>query len=177
MLHCCCRVRPRTPRDGRLPASSRQQPSGAWRQQPPMPALHWPHAACTVHACCHPALTDCLPPPPACPYRHLLQIHYEGGGSRTPATDVVCPMYARVHQIVALTDEPGKPYRMCPHALAGAVCSLHLSPPPAFPTCCAVLAWAGGRACCRRAPPRRPLRVLAQHGQQHRQHPQVLGGL
>ena len=25
-------------------------------------------------------------------------VHYEGGGSRTAATDFVCPMYARVHQ-------------------------------------------------------------------------------
>eukprot|EP00955_Chlamydomonas_euryale_P067326 359819-Chlamydomonas_euryale.AAC.1 len=26
-------------------------------------------------------------------------VHYEGGGSRTVATDVVCPMYARPHQL------------------------------------------------------------------------------
>lgn len=26
-------------------------------------------------------------------------VHYEGGGSRTAATDICCPMYARVHQI------------------------------------------------------------------------------
>ena len=26
-------------------------------------------------------------------------VHYEGGGSRTAATDICCPIYARVHQI------------------------------------------------------------------------------
>lgn len=26
-------------------------------------------------------------------------VHYEGGGSDTPGTDIICPMYARVHQI------------------------------------------------------------------------------
>ena len=34
-------------------------------------------------------------------------VHYEGGGSRTPATDFVCPMYARVHQARA----PRRPAR------------------------------------------------------------------
>ena len=29
-------------------------------------------------------------------------VHYEGGGSRTAATDFVCPMYARVHQARSL---------------------------------------------------------------------------
>lgn len=38
---------------------------------------------------------------------HAAQLHYEGGGSRTAATDIVCPMYARVHQILRLADEPG----------------------------------------------------------------------
>lgn len=37
-----------------------------------------------------------------------MQIHYEGGGSRTPATDIVCPMYARVHQVLRLADDPGE---------------------------------------------------------------------
>ncbi len=35
----------------------------------------------------------------------MLQVHYEGGGSRTPATDVICPMYARVGQILSIADE------------------------------------------------------------------------
>ncbi len=26
-------------------------------------------------------------------------LHYEGGGFLTPATDIVCPMYARVSQV------------------------------------------------------------------------------
>jgi hypothetical protein len=38
---------------------------------------------------------------------HLAQIHYEGGGSRTPATDIICPMYARVHQVLKLAELPG----------------------------------------------------------------------
>jgi beta-galactosidase/beta-glucuronidase len=28
-------------------------------------------------------------------------VHYEGGGFTTPATDIICPMYARVAQIEA----------------------------------------------------------------------------
>lgn len=39
-------------------------------------------------------------------------VHYEGGGSRTAATDFVCPMYARVHQA-----------RLHP-SVAGAACCL-----------------------------------------------------
>ena len=26
-------------------------------------------------------------------------VHYEGGGSRTAATDILCPMYARIPQV------------------------------------------------------------------------------
>lgn len=48
------------------------------------------------------ASSECLPLPLV-----PLQIHYEGGGSRTAATDVICPMYARVHQILKLANEPG----------------------------------------------------------------------
>ncbi|GBF99412.1 beta-D-galactosidase [Raphidocelis subcapitata] len=39
-------------------------------------------------------------------------VHYEGGGSRTPATDVICPMYARLAQMAALApsvDAAGDP--------------------------------------------------------------------
>lgn len=32
-------------------------------------------------------------------------IQYEGGGSRTPATDIVCPMYARVNQIIKIAED------------------------------------------------------------------------
>lgn len=47
-------------------------------------------------------------------------MHYEGGGARTAATDIVCPMYARVHQILALADEPGetRPVIQCEYAHA-----------------------------------------------------------
>eukprot|EP00887_Chlorella_sp_A99_P002901 scaffold6.g2901.t1 len=45
-------------------------------------------------------------------------IHYEGGGSRTPATDVICPMYARVHQVLALADLPNehRPVILCEYS-------------------------------------------------------------
>ena len=35
-------------------------------------------------------------------------IHYEGGGSRTPATDVICPMYARPYQVIELAKMPNE---------------------------------------------------------------------
>ncbi|KAK9846491.1 hypothetical protein WJX81_005231 [Elliptochloris bilobata] len=47
-------------------------------------------------------------------------VHYEGGGSRTPATDFVCPMYARVHQLRMLADLPGetRPVILCEYSHA-----------------------------------------------------------
>ena len=47
-------------------------------------------------------------------------VHYEGGGARTPATDIVCPMYARIHQIQALGDDPDetRPVIQCEYAHA-----------------------------------------------------------
>jgi beta-galactosidase len=47
-------------------------------------------------------------------------LHYEGGGSRTSATDIVCPMYARVHQALALGNDPGetRPVILCEYAHA-----------------------------------------------------------
>lgn len=33
-------------------------------------------------------------------------LHYEGGGSRTPCTDIVCPMYMRVWDIVKIANDP-----------------------------------------------------------------------
>ncbi|KAG2489983.1 hypothetical protein HYH03_011612 [Edaphochlamys debaryana] len=48
-------------------------------------------------------------------------IHYEGGGSRTPATDIVPPMYARPQQIQALTalvdrGEESRPVMLCEYS-------------------------------------------------------------
>lgn len=45
-------------------------------------------------------------------------IQYEGGGSRTPATDVICPMYARTSQIAALAKdvEDKRPIVLCEYA-------------------------------------------------------------
>ncbi|KAL4457400.1 hypothetical protein ABPG75_012265 [Micractinium tetrahymenae] len=56
-------------------------------------------------------------------------IHYEGGGSRTPATDVICPMYARVHQTLALGSLPGetRPVILCEycHSMGNSTGNIH----------------------------------------------------
>jgi len=36
----------------------------------------------------------------------LRVLHYEGGGSRTPCTDIVCPMYMRVWDMVKIASDP-----------------------------------------------------------------------
>ncbi|KAL8172347.1 hypothetical protein V2J09_024151 [Rumex salicifolius] len=36
-------------------------------------------------------------------------IHYEGGGARTSSTDIVCPMYMRVWDIVDIANDPTEP--------------------------------------------------------------------
>lgn len=33
-------------------------------------------------------------------------LHYEGGGARTPSTDIVCPMYMRVWDMVKIAKDP-----------------------------------------------------------------------
>lgn len=45
----------------------------------------------------------------------------QGGGSRTPATDVICPMYARIPQLKALAAEAAasndpRPVMLCEYA-------------------------------------------------------------
>ncbi|CAI5956345.1 unnamed protein product, partial [Closterium sp. NIES-65] len=47
-------------------------------------------------------------------------IHYEGGGSRTTATDIVCPMYMRVPDIKAIAQDPTetRPLILCEYAHA-----------------------------------------------------------
>ena len=47
-------------------------------------------------------------------------IQYEGGGSRTRATDIVCPMYARVDQIVRIAEDPTetRPVILCEYTHA-----------------------------------------------------------
>ncbi|CAI5519459.1 unnamed protein product [Closterium sp. Naga37s-1] len=47
-------------------------------------------------------------------------IHYEGGGSRTTATDIVCPMYMRVPDIKAIAADPKetRPLILCEYAHA-----------------------------------------------------------
>jgi beta-galactosidase/beta-glucuronidase len=42
-------------------------------------------------------------------------VHYEGGGSRTVSTDVVCPMYMRVWDIVKIAQDPNesRPVILC----------------------------------------------------------------
>ncbi|KAJ6694788.1 BETA-GALACTOSIDASE [Salix koriyanagi] len=36
-------------------------------------------------------------------------VHYEGGGSRTTSTDIICPMYMRVWDIVKIANDPTEP--------------------------------------------------------------------
>ena len=45
-------------------------------------------------------------------------IQYEGGGSQTPATDIICPMYARVDQVQRLALDPNekRPVILCEYA-------------------------------------------------------------
>ena len=47
-------------------------------------------------------------------------VHYEGGGSQTPATDIVCPMYARIPQITRLANDSSehRPVIQCEYAHA-----------------------------------------------------------
>ena len=79
------------------------------------------HAPAAGTCGCLPALT-----PGAGPAGYLRArdpsrpVHYEGGGARTAATDIVCPMYARVHQIQALADDPSetRPIIQCEYAHA-----------------------------------------------------------
>ncbi|GER28530.1 beta-galactosidase [Striga asiatica] len=45
-------------------------------------------------------------------------IHYEGGGSRTSSTDIVCPMYMRVWDIVKIAEDPAelRPLILCEYS-------------------------------------------------------------
>ena len=42
-------------------------------------------------------------------------LHYEGGGSRTSSTDIICPMYMRVWDIVNIANDPNetRPLILC----------------------------------------------------------------
>lgn len=42
-------------------------------------------------------------------------LHYEGGGARTVSTDVVCPMYTRVWDIIKIAEDPNetRPVILC----------------------------------------------------------------
>ena len=55
-------------------------------------------------------------------------IQYEGGGSRTASTDVICPMYARVHQILKVnTKETDRPIILCEysHSMGNSTGNIH----------------------------------------------------
>ncbi|CAN4076190.1 unnamed protein product [Withania somnifera] len=56
-------------------------------------------------------------------------VHYEGGGSRTSSTDIVCPMYARVSKIVEIAKDPTeqRPLILCEysHAMGNSNGNLH----------------------------------------------------
>ncbi|XP_024380788.1 uncharacterized protein [Physcomitrium patens] len=47
-------------------------------------------------------------------------LHYEGGGSRTTSTDVVCPMYTRVWDIIKIAEDPSesRPVILCEYSHA-----------------------------------------------------------
>ncbi|TVU36820.1 hypothetical protein EJB05_18769 [Eragrostis curvula] len=47
-------------------------------------------------------------------------IHYEGGGSRTCSTDIVCPMYMRIWDIVKIANDPSenRPLILCEYSHA-----------------------------------------------------------
>lgn len=47
-------------------------------------------------------------------------IHYEGGGSRTSSTDIVCPMYMRVWDILMIANDPNeaRPLILCEYSHA-----------------------------------------------------------
>ncbi|KAK7283944.1 hypothetical protein RIF29_13694 [Crotalaria pallida] len=57
-------------------------------------------------------------------------IHYEGGGSRTPCTDIVCPMYMRVWDMVKIANDPEetRPLILCEysHAMGNSNGNLHI---------------------------------------------------
>ncbi|KAM7476902.1 hypothetical protein LguiB_024145 [Lonicera macranthoides] len=56
-------------------------------------------------------------------------LHYEGGGSRTVSTDIVCPMYMRVWDIVKIAKDPAetRPLILCEysHAMGNSNGNLH----------------------------------------------------
>ncbi|KAB2627403.1 beta-galactosidase [Pyrus ussuriensis x Pyrus communis] len=56
-------------------------------------------------------------------------LHYEGGGSRTPSTDIVCPMYMRVWDIVKIAKDPNetRPLILCEysHAMGNSSGNIH----------------------------------------------------
>ncbi|KAL6129418.1 hypothetical protein ACLB2K_072768 [Fragaria x ananassa] len=56
-------------------------------------------------------------------------LHYEGGGSRTPSTDIMCPMYMRVWDIVKFAKDPNetRPLILCEysHAMGNSNGNIH----------------------------------------------------
>ncbi|XLT06049.1 hypothetical protein HN51_044798 [Arachis hypogaea] len=57
-------------------------------------------------------------------------VHYEGGGSRTPCTDIVCPMYMRVWDMLKIANDPNesRPLILCEysHAMGNSNGNLHI---------------------------------------------------
>ncbi|XP_073014816.1 LOW QUALITY PROTEIN: uncharacterized protein [Primulina eburnea] len=56
-------------------------------------------------------------------------IHYEGGGARTPSTDIVCPMYMRVWDMVKIAEDPAelRPLILCEysHSMGNSTGNIH----------------------------------------------------
>ncbi|KAL5720056.1 beta-galactosidase [Ranunculus cassubicifolius] len=57
-------------------------------------------------------------------------VHYEGGRSRTPSTDIICPMYMRVWDIVKIANDPTetRPLILCEysHAMGNSNGNIHV---------------------------------------------------
>ncbi|CAM8961994.1 unnamed protein product [Rhodiola kirilowii] len=56
-------------------------------------------------------------------------VHYEGGGSRTPSTDIICPMYMRIWDMIKIANDPSetRPLILCEysHAMGNSNGNLH----------------------------------------------------
>uniref|UniRef100_A0A7N0V4Z8 beta-galactosidase n=1 Tax=Kalanchoe fedtschenkoi TaxID=63787 RepID=A0A7N0V4Z8_KALFE len=56
-------------------------------------------------------------------------VHYEGGGSRTPSTDIICPMYMRVWDMIKIANDPSetRPLILCEysHAMGNSNGNIH----------------------------------------------------
>lgn len=64
-------------------------------------------------------------------------MHYEGGGFTTPATDIICPMYARVAQIQAFAAAAPE-WERRPGVNGHGIVKLQCNPLTVESICCAI---------------------------------------